>query len=37
VHSVGGRIEVVTYTSTETQGWSTSNLIGKIVENSRPA
>lgn len=33
VHSVGGRIQIVPYTSTETEGRSTTNLIGKIVKN----
>ena len=32
VRSVGGRIEIVSYTSTNTEGRSTTNLIGKIVE-----
>lgn len=35
VHSAGGRIEIVSYTSTETQGRSTTNLIGKIVKSHR--
>ena len=35
VRSVGGRVEIVSYTSTETQGRSTTNLIGKIVKNHR--
>ncbi len=35
VRSVGGRVEVVSYTSTETEGWSTSNLIGKIAGTER--
>lgn len=35
VRSVGGRIEIVPYTSTETQGRSTTNLIGKILSNHR--
>ena len=35
VRSVGGRVEVVNFTSTETQGRSTTNLIGKIVKNHR--
>ena len=33
VRSVGGRIQIVPYTSTDTQGRSTSSLIGKIVKN----
>lgn len=33
VRKVGGRIEIVPYTSTETQGRSTTNLIGKIISN----
>ena len=35
VRSVGGRVEVVNFTSTETQGRSTTSLIGKIVKNHR--
>ena len=35
VRSVGGRVEIVTYTSTETEGWSTTNLIGKIMQARR--
>ena len=31
----GGRVEIVTFTSTETQGQSTSNIIGRIVETHR--
>lgn len=33
VESIGGRVEIVSFTSTETEGLSTSNLIGKIVKN----
>jgi D-glycero-beta-D-manno-heptose 1-phosphate adenylyltransferase len=33
VKSVGGRVEIVTFTSTASEGFSTSNLIGKIVKN----
>ena len=35
VLSVGGRIEIVPYTSTETEGRSTTSLIGRIVRNHR--
>jgi rfaE bifunctional protein nucleotidyltransferase chain/domain len=35
VRSVGGRIEIVPYTSTDTEGRSTTTLIGKIVKNHR--
>lgn len=35
VRSVGGRIEIVSYTSTDTEGRSTTNLIGKIVKNHK--
>lgn len=35
VRSVGGRIQIVTFTSTETQGRSTTSLIGKIVKSHR--
>ena len=35
VRSVGGRVEVVNFTSTATEGRSTTNLIGKIVKNHR--
>lgn len=35
VASVGGRIEIVPFTSTATEGRSTTNLIGKIVEIHR--
>jgi len=35
VRSVGGRIEIVPYTSTDTEGRSTTNLIGKIVKNHK--
>ncbi|OFX14032.1 MAG: hypothetical protein A2Z18_05985 [Armatimonadetes bacterium RBG_16_58_9] len=31
VRAVGGRIQIVPYTSTDTEGRSTTNLIGKIV------
>lgn len=37
VLSVGGRIQIVPYTSTETEGRSTTTLIGKIVRNHREA
>ena len=30
VRGVGGRVEILEYSSTETDGWSTSNLIGRI-------
>jgi rfaE bifunctional protein nucleotidyltransferase chain/domain len=33
VESVGGEVRIVSYTSTETEGWSTTNLIGRIVQN----
>lgn len=33
VLSVGGRIEIVPYTRTDTEGRSTTNLIGKIVKS----
>ncbi len=35
VESVGGRIQIVSFTSTETEGRSTTNLIGRIVRNHR--
>jgi len=35
VRAVGGRIEIVSYTSTETQGRSTTNLIGQIVKTHK--
>lgn len=35
VRSVGGRVEIVPFTSTATEGRSTTNLIGKIVEIHR--
>ena len=35
IRSVGGRVEIVSFTSTATQGRSTTNLIGKIVKNHR--
>ena len=35
VRSVGGRVVIVSFTSTATEGRSTTNLIGKIVKNHR--
>lgn len=35
VRCVGGRVEILAYSSTETSGWSTSSLIGAIRLNSR--
>ena len=35
VRSVGGKVAIVSFTSTETQGWSSTNLIGRIIEIHR--
>lgn len=35
VRSIGGRVEIVPYTSTDTEGRSTTNLIGKIMRTHR--
>ena len=35
VRSIGGRVVIVPFTSTETEGRSTTNLIGKIVKSQK--